>query len=61
MSIHRLLFKVVILDYVKFKRILLTQWLRVFLRVCPRIIEEDGVKPTIEFTDNENPTYLIGS
>ena len=50
-SVQHILSKVVLLDFVKSEKNI--------AEYGPRIIEGDGVKPIVEFTDSGNPTYLI--
>jgi len=52
-SVQHILSKVVLLDFVKSEKNI--------AEYGPRIIEGDGVKPIVDFTDSGNPTYLIGS
>ena len=59
-SVQRVLGKVVFLDFVKSVKNIADP-LTKGQKCSPRIIEEDGVKPIVEFTDNGNPTYLIWS
>jgi len=60
-SVQCLLGKVVLLNFVKSENNIADP-LTMGLSWCgPKIIEGDGVKPIVEFTDSGNPTYLIGS
>jgi len=55
-SVQCLLRKVVILDFVKSEKNLANPLTKGLFRNVPRIIDGDGVKHIVEFTDSENPT-----
>ena len=59
--VQPLLGKVVLLNFIKFKKNIADPLTKGLSRSVVLVIEGDGVKPIVELTDSGNSTYLIGS